>query len=579
MLVLCLASALCMSFALAACGEKPSEGLEFALNEAGTEYWVVGPGTCTDSEIVIPSTYNGKPVTAIKGTTPYMDGPKGFHTCENLTSVVISDSVTEIGDYTFQYCQKLKSVKIGNNVVKIGVSAFASCNELTEIELPASVTSIGNYAFLSTAENLEKIEVAAGNSVYKSDGNCLIEIATDNLIAGCKNSVIPEGVVSIGAGAFTGCAALKEIAIPSSVTSIEYHAFDGCENLNTVHIKDLAAWCKIQFGEYAYPFTSNSYFSYFDEETYQRIHRETHLVLNGEEITDLEIPHEVTSIAEDAFKNCTGLKSVTVGSGVTSIGSGAFTGCDGLETVFFEGDSQLTEIESSVFSGCSGLTAINIPEKVTSIGYRAFAGCSGLTEITIPEKVTSIGVYMNISAFEECSGLHTVIWNAENCIEEYTYYTFFGCPSITTVKFGANVKAIPVEAFSALSELNCIEVAAGNTVYKSEQNCLIEIETNALLLGCKTSIIPEGVTSIGKFAFSRCSGLTEITIPSSVTSIGMNAFIGCDGLEKVHFENPNGWEISTKTSPHKAIMDLEDPQKAAEYLTDTYVDYSWTRYE
>ena len=125
------------------CGELvPSSGLEYRIVYDGTSYsyWVEGIGTCTDTEIVIPSTYNGIPVTAI--------GANAF--CENnrITSVIIQSNVTIIDNAAFIRCQSLKSVIIGDSVTKICTYAFRDCINLTSITIPSSVTSIGNSVFL-----------------------------------------------------------------------------------------------------------------------------------------------------------------------------------------------------------------------------------------------------------------------------------------------------------------------------------------------------------------------------------------------------------------------------------------------
>ena len=132
----------------------------------------------------------------------------------------------------------------------------------------------------------------------------------------------------------------------------------------------------------------------------------------------------------------------------------------------------------------SAVTFDGLMCSVTSIGERAFSGCSNLTAITLPEGVTSIGV----DAFSGCSGLTSIV------------------------------------------------VAEGNTVYDSREDCnaIIVTGTNALVLGCSTTVIPEGVTSIGRYAFYGCDGLTSITLPESLESIGENAFEDCSGLTSIN---------------------------------------------
>ena len=338
-----------------------------------------------------------------KNSQLFSIGNYAFYGCSGLTSIEIPSSVTSIGRYAFSGCSSLTSIEIPSSVTSIGYSAFSYCSGLTSIEIPSGVISIGSSAF-SGCSGLESIIVKGGNTVYTSENDCLIEIANSTLIQGCKNSIIPDYVTSIGDYAFSGYSSLTSIEIPSDVTSIGESAFEGCSSL-----------------------------------------------------TSIEIPSGVTSIGNSAFSGCSSLTSIEIPGGVTSI-------------------------DYFTFSGCSSLTSIELPSSVTSIGQDAFFGCSSLTSIEIPSGVTSI----DYSAFEYCSSLESIV------VEE------------------------------------------GNTEYKSENNCLIKIATNSLILGCKNSIIPSYVTSIGGCAF-RGSGLTSIVIPSSVTSIGNGAFKDCSSLDIVYY--------------------------------------------
>ena len=177
---------------------------------------------------------------------------------ESVTYNGIVYSVTSIGDYAFYFCFGLTSVEIPNSVTSIGERAFNGCSGLTSIEIPNGVTSIGGQAF-DSCSGLESITVAADNSVYDSREGCnaIIETASNTLVAGCKNTVIPNSVTSIGGWAFGDCFGLTSIEIPNSVTSIGDWAFVGCSGL-----------------------------------------------------TNLEIGKNVTSIGENAFWNCTGLASI-----------------------------------------------------------------------------------------------------------------------------------------------------------------------------------------------------------------------------------------------------------------------------
>ena len=297
--------------------------------------------------IIIPEsiTYSGTTysVTSV--------GNGAFAYCSGLSSVTIGNSVTSIGKHAFADCSRLTSVTIPNSVTSIGYGAFHGCSGLTSVIIPNSVTSIGDDVF-NGCSGLTSVTVDKNNGTYDSRNNCnaIIETSTNNLIVGCKNTIIPNSVTSIGRNAFYGCSGLTSVAIPYSVTSIGGGAFCDCSGL-----------------------------------------------------TSVTIPNSVTYIGGYAFSGCSGLTSVTISNSVTSIGVYAFCDCSGLTSVTIP--NSVTSIGYRAFANCSGLTSVTIPNSVTTIGKNAFSGCSGLTSVTIPNSVTSIGEY----AFEDCSGLTKLV--------------------------------------------------------------------------------------------------------------------------------------------------------------------------
>ncbi len=548
-------------------------------SDASDKTTVTIPATITKDGI----TYN---VTAIDH--------EAFKNNTDLTSVTISNGVTSIGESAFQGCSSLESVEIPSSVTSIGKDAFYQCDKeklkkvivkdiakwcgisfgnvqanplfyaknlysdadtkITDLEIPDDVTSIGKYAF------------------YEYTGMTSVKI--------------PNSVTSIGVSAFCGCKSLSSVTFPSSVTSIESQVFYYCSGLKTVTSLreeppaiDFSAFYACYNIETVYV-PKESVDSYKDKDgwkdfgdkikalleiTYKKIDGKDELTVTG--VDDgytgaLEIPATatyggatlpVTSISAEAFKDNSGITSVTIGENVTEIGASAFKGCTGLTSIVI--GSNVTTIGQNAFSGCNNnnLTSIEIPSSVTYIGSCAFY-CDKLTKVIIRDIAAWCKIIFYGDNFANpLNYAHHLYLKTDNGEKEITElresdldgvtkigaYAFFNCKGLTSVTIPSSVSEIGLYAFSGCSNLTKVVVKDIATWCKM----CFGYDTNPLYYAkhlysdenteIKDLVIPDDVTSIGRYAFNNCEGLTSVTIPSSVENIGEEAFAGCKSLQSV----------------------------------------------
>lgn len=260
--------------------------------------------TGEETNITLPASCNGENY----GIYRY-----AFFECASLTSIVIPDGVTSIGESAFGNIASLTSVEIPDSVTSIGTYAFSKCSHLTSVEIPDSVTSIdiGVFSDCYSLTNVVIGENVTSIGIY-AFYNC-------NSLA---SVVIPDGVTSIGYQAFWYCDALTSVVIGKGVTSMAQYAIYMCPSLTSIAVSD---------GNTSYKSIDGNLYTYDGTTLIQ--------YAIGKADTSFVIPDDVTSIGFSAFSGCTSLTSVVIGDGVTSIGASAFSGCESL-TIYCEAEEK-----------------------------------------------------------------------------------------------------------------------------------------------------------------------------------------------------------------------------------------------
>lgn len=440
-------------------------------------------------------------------------GDRSFAGLSSLQTISIPWGVNTIGESAFEGCKKLADLELPDSLNIIGDGAFRSCSSLTSITLPRYTVSLDGNVFAGCT-SLSAITVASGNTAYRMQNGCLVEIASGTLVTALAGSNIPaDGSVSaIGASAFEGRTDLTSIHIPASVTSIGEKAFYGCTSVTAITADA----------------TSQSYVAKGN----CLIERSTKRLIQGCSTSEIPVDGGVTEIGDYAFAGCTGLASIHIPVTVSVISGSAFTGCSGLETITAASGNEhynatdnclIVSGTRTLLLGCKN-SVIPTDGSVIRIGNGAFSG-SGITSLVIPDAVTEIGE----SAFEDCTSL-----------EELTVGN-----GIQTVE------ALNPKAFSGCSALKKVNVSEGHSAFAVEYDCLIDRATRTLVLGTNHShgINAEretlDISAIGDYAFAGRS-LESFYVPTTVTSIGTGAFYGCSNFSTVAYQGTfDEWEKVT----------------------------------
>ena len=526
-------------------------------------------------------------------------GPFLFAGCAQLSEVKIPTSTKEIGDWAFMMTN-ISALDIPDGVVKMWPS-FSDETRVSTITIPKTVTNIvGSWGQINPY--LSSIIVDPDNSKYDSRNNCnaIMEISTNTLVLGCKNTIIPDnteiigsyafsgdtgesitlpqGLQTIGQDAFTG-SSINNIAIPASVSQIEHDAFKNCNNLATITVDALNE-------TYESPEGSNAI-----------IKKSSKTLMVGCKSTI--IPSDVTSIGVSAFYNNNGLTSITLPASIESIGDYAFGYCNNLTSVTVEAVEPLA-INETVFSGTNTNATLYVPagskaayeaadywkefKEIIEVGApsgnivfandKVKAACvakwdtdkdgelsydeaaavtslvdkndandpfgelwelgTGDSEFSFDEFQYFTGVTSLAGHEFECTNLTSII--LPNSITSIGDGTFVRCKKLTSIHIPASVtyihmgdKYLPAPAFNS-EYLQTITVDPENTKYASPagSNAIIDTESNTLILGCGNTDftkIPNTVTTIGQDAFAGVTFANPIvSLPTSVTKIERDAF-------------------------------------------------------
>lgn len=309
------------------CSLHLSQGLRYALSQDGTYYIVIGIGTCTDTELAIPSTYEGLPVQAIapRAFSGEMGQAQG-----SFTKVVVPDSMKTIGSRAFAGCSSLISVQMGNGVDTVASEAFVSCRQLKSVQVSCRLQTIERAAF-SDCATLEDLD-------------------------------LPDSLLEIQAGAFRGCTALTRVELGAAVHTVGLCPFMG-SGITSITVD-----------------SRNINFSSIDGNLYTKDGTTLLFYAPGKTETSFALPRGTVAIGPYAFEAIEHLQTVSLPDTLLAIGEYAFFGCPSLAEITIP-DSVVT-LEEGAFFSCFSMERVTVGLGVTTVKPRAFEGCMALESVT-----------------------------------------------------------------------------------------------------------------------------------------------------------------------------------------------------
>lgn len=379
-----------------------------APTKTPTPEFVVEDGTLvgyngTDTDVIVPEKVNGQTITAINLFA--------FRSNQNINSIILPDSITDIGEESFAWCTNLKKVVLPKNLTQINVGLFRKCTSLETIELPKTVTFIDAEAF-EGCSSLKEITIPDGVEEIYDDtfDNCTaltkinlpasVTAIASGAFGSCTSleSINLDNISSIGKFAFYNCTGLTELTLGENPVDISRKAFSGCSNITKVTVKnsetslDSTGLAELEnlsiyghINSVAQLFADKNDIPFYDLKTGERIINEW--VVDNEGVvwgykgneTDIVIPREVNGIAinkigENAFANSK-ITSVEMEDNIQSVDDDAFIDCESLRSVKL---SKSMESIPGCFSGCGSLEYISIPSNIKSIYLYAFYSCKNV---------------------------------------------------------------------------------------------------------------------------------------------------------------------------------------------------------
>ena len=587
--------------------------------QVGDDSYSAAISTSTMGTVTIPSTVNGYTVRSIGYYAFYSCRlveevviPEGitqirsfaFKDCTGITGVTFPNSLVYLYDSAFDGCYGLTSVTIPKNVYAVQdmifcCSSFPRCINLVEIKVDPQnpyLEAVDNVLYLKNRKGLMQYPAGKADTSYKIlDGVTGLFSGVLSGLQHTKSIKVPEGVAYINGPVFSESINLEEIELPSSITTFDgYNMIYGCTKLTKVISHIMNPWSVdsrvFQVSEGVHtsaalyvPKGTKSLYEAADgwKNFYPIIEMEQEAspiiefadanvkaicVENWDTDGDGELSEEeaakvatignvfqeteitsfdelryftgLTSIEYMAFSNCVQLTSLIIPRGVKEVGGGLFFSCDALTSVSVDEDNSWLDsrggcnaiIETATNTLLDGCKTTVIPDDITAIGDLAFYHIHGMTSLTIPNTVTSIGF----------GGL-------------------FGLQDLTSLTIPKSVISLGYEVIGNMNALETLVVETGNPVYDSREGCnaIIETATNNLFAACKTTIIPESVTSIGYYAYDA-QPITSLHIPANVVVIDELAVRLCSSLAVITVDEANS--VYDSRNGCNAIMETASDQ-------------------